>query len=92
MEEQNYFLKYSCPAIVVFLAICLGILNYYRSQQVKLEEDIVKLSIEKDSLKTENRKLRQEIEQIKTNQKQHIRLDVFCSGDGAAVKERMYKQ
>ena len=94
MEERNNFLKYSCPVIVVSLAICLGILNYSMSQQDELQKDIVELSLEKDSLKMQNQKLRQEYERMKSNQEQHIRLDVTGvshKGGGVVVNNSMCK-
>ena len=75
-EERDNFLKFSCPVMIVSLAICLGVLNYSMSQQDALQKSILELSIKQDSLKTENQKLRIEVEQIKSNKEHYIRLDV----------------
>lgn len=37
-EERDNFLKYSCPVMIISLAICLGILNYSMSQQDELKK------------------------------------------------------
>lgn len=94
MEERNCFLKYSCPVIIIALAICLGVLNYSITQRDKLKISIVELSLEKDSLRKENQALRQENEKIKSNQEQHIRLDVTGvthRGGGVVVNNSMCK-
>lgn len=75
-EERDNFLKYSCPVMIISLAICLGVLNYSMSQQDELKSSILELSNKQDSFNTENQKLRMEVEQIKSNKEQYIRLDV----------------
>lgn len=94
MEERYYFLKYSCPVLIVSLAICLSVLIYSNSQQDNLKNSIVELSIRKDSLKNENQKLRIEIERIKSCKEQYIRLDVTGvshQGGGVVVNNSMCK-
>lgn len=94
MEERNNFLKYSCPIMIVLLSMCLGVQNYSLSQQDELKTSIVELSVKKDSLINENRKLRKEIERIKSNQEQHIRLDVTSvshHGGGVVVNKCICK-
>lgn len=36
-EERDNFLKFSCPVMIISLAICLGVLNYSMSQQDELK-------------------------------------------------------
>ena len=86
-EERDNFLKYSCPVMIISLAICLGILNYSMSQQDELKKSILELSKKQDSLKTENQELRIEVEQIKSDKEHYIRLDVtgLSQKDGRVV-------
>lgn len=92
-EERDNFLKYSCPVMIICLAICLGVLNYSMSQQDELKKSIMELSKKEDSLKTENQELHMEVEQIKSNKEQYIRLDVtgLSQHGGVVVNNNMSK-
>ena len=78
--------------MIISLAICLGVLNYSMSQQDELKKSIMELSKKEDSLKTENQELHMEVEQIKSNKEQYIRLDVTgLSQQGGVVVNNMAK-
>lgn len=88
------FLKYSCPVLIIMLAVCAAMQVYMYSEKSKLNRTIHAFSISCDSLMKENKQLSIECESLKANYTQHIKLDVTGvsrKGGGVVVNNNLCK-
>lgn len=94
MDTRTIFLRYTCPVLLISLAICLGIQNYSLARQGELKNSIKSLSFQNDSLLKENKALDKENKRLNSVHEQHIKLDVTGvshKGGGVVVNNSMCK-
>ena len=94
MDTRTIFLRYTCPVLVISLAMCLGFQNYSLASQEVLKDSIKNLSFQRDKLIREKQSLYKENMRLNSIHEQHIKLDVTGvshKGGGVVVNNSMCK-